>query len=331
MAAVYATIVPHEEQYLRSQFGEPYERYCAEVPQIVPQLEPAGEAKGTWKPDVIAKAETNTFVTFGAMLAVLALQSAQSLAMSARGGSSSRSSWSHALPRIEFWGGLRVAQLGAAHRCACTSAWTCSRCASRCSPLLGAQRPATVRKTFGYGRMEILGALINGSVLLAATAFIAYEAVQRFFRASHPHGALMSAVAGDRAGGKFGRRVPADGTTAKRISIFRPHCSTLLGDALGALAVIVGGAVIAGTGADLDRSGTLAVRRGNHRRRACFACCAMQPTCCSKAFPADVHVADVARCAWNRSRASPPFTICTYGRSARVRARFRRTFSTTRG
>lgn len=74
MAAVYATIIPHEEEYLRSQFGEPYERYCATVPQIVPALEPAGDRAGTWKPDVIAKAETNTFLTFGAMLAVLALK-----------------------------------------------------------------------------------------------------------------------------------------------------------------------------------------------------------------------------------------------------------------
>lgn len=74
MAAVYATIIPHEEQYLRSEFGEPYERYCDSVPQIVPSMEPAGDAKGTWKPEVIAKAETNTFLTFGAMLAVLALK-----------------------------------------------------------------------------------------------------------------------------------------------------------------------------------------------------------------------------------------------------------------
>ena len=74
MAAVYATIIPHEEAYLRSQFGEPYERYCATVPQIVPALEPAGDRAGVWKPDVIAKAETNTFLTFGAMLAVLALK-----------------------------------------------------------------------------------------------------------------------------------------------------------------------------------------------------------------------------------------------------------------
>jgi protein-S-isoprenylcysteine O-methyltransferase Ste14 len=74
MAAVYATIIPHEEQYLRSTFGEPYERYCATVPQVVPSLEANGDQRGTWKPDVIAKAETNTFATFGAMLAVLALK-----------------------------------------------------------------------------------------------------------------------------------------------------------------------------------------------------------------------------------------------------------------
>ena len=74
MAAVYAAIVPHEEQFLRAQFGEPYERYCASVPQIVPALEPRGESLGEWKADVIPKAESNTFLTFGAMLAVLALK-----------------------------------------------------------------------------------------------------------------------------------------------------------------------------------------------------------------------------------------------------------------
>ncbi len=74
MAAVYATIVPHEEQYLQTQFGESYERYCATVPQIVPALEPKSDQRGEWKPDVIAGAETNTFLTFGAMLAVLALK-----------------------------------------------------------------------------------------------------------------------------------------------------------------------------------------------------------------------------------------------------------------
>jgi protein-S-isoprenylcysteine O-methyltransferase Ste14 len=74
MAAVYATIVPHEEAYLRSQFGEEFDHYCRSVPPVVPLAEPVPGGKGTWKPSVIAEAESKTFATFGAMLAVLALK-----------------------------------------------------------------------------------------------------------------------------------------------------------------------------------------------------------------------------------------------------------------
>jgi len=74
MAAVYVTIVPHEEQFLRSQFGEEFDRYCERVPPVIPQLEPNPDGAGTWQPDVIAEAESKTFATFGAMLAVLALK-----------------------------------------------------------------------------------------------------------------------------------------------------------------------------------------------------------------------------------------------------------------
>lgn len=75
MAALYATIVPHEEQYLRERFGDEFERYCEHVPRIVPQLEPAADGAGTWDVGVIAQAESKTFLTFGAMLALLALKS----------------------------------------------------------------------------------------------------------------------------------------------------------------------------------------------------------------------------------------------------------------
>ncbi|HEV7179490.1 MAG TPA: isoprenylcysteine carboxylmethyltransferase family protein [Candidatus Baltobacteraceae bacterium] len=74
MAAVYATIIPHEEQFLRSQFGEEFDRYCERVPPLMPQVEPAPEGKGEWDPGVIKDAESRTFATFGAMLAVLALK-----------------------------------------------------------------------------------------------------------------------------------------------------------------------------------------------------------------------------------------------------------------
>jgi protein-S-isoprenylcysteine O-methyltransferase Ste14 len=74
MAAIYATIVPHEEAFLRSEFGEAFERYCEEVPRVLPRSQPAPGGEGTWNPSVIREAETRTFVTFGAMLGVLVLK-----------------------------------------------------------------------------------------------------------------------------------------------------------------------------------------------------------------------------------------------------------------
>src|SRR5438105_7743902 len=58
MAAVYAIVIPHEEKFLRARFGEAFARYCEAVPPIVPQLEATELQQGTWKPDVIAQAET---------------------------------------------------------------------------------------------------------------------------------------------------------------------------------------------------------------------------------------------------------------------------------
>jgi len=75
MAGLYATIIPHEERYLRERFGEEFDRYCERVPRVLPQLDPAMNGTQTWEPTVIAKAESKTLVTFGAMLALLALKS----------------------------------------------------------------------------------------------------------------------------------------------------------------------------------------------------------------------------------------------------------------
>jgi len=74
MLGVYAVIVPHEEQFLEAEFGEPFRTYLAEVPRIVPRIEPGGSNVGTYDISVIAKAESRTFLTFGAMLGILALK-----------------------------------------------------------------------------------------------------------------------------------------------------------------------------------------------------------------------------------------------------------------
>jgi protein-S-isoprenylcysteine O-methyltransferase Ste14 len=74
MGAVYATIVPHEEAFLRAEFGEAFERYCERVPPVIPLSEPAPDGEGTWNPSVIREAESRTFATFGAMLGMLVLK-----------------------------------------------------------------------------------------------------------------------------------------------------------------------------------------------------------------------------------------------------------------
>ncbi len=74
MLAVYAIIVPHEEAYLRETFGAAFVDYARRVPPVVPLLEPSQPQQGSYDPDVIGRAESRTFATFGAMLAVLALR-----------------------------------------------------------------------------------------------------------------------------------------------------------------------------------------------------------------------------------------------------------------
>jgi protein-S-isoprenylcysteine O-methyltransferase Ste14 len=74
MAVVYAVVIPHEEQFLGREFGDAFALYCERVPALVPRAEPAEDGRGDYDPDVILKAESKTFLTFGAMLASLALK-----------------------------------------------------------------------------------------------------------------------------------------------------------------------------------------------------------------------------------------------------------------
>ena len=58
-----------------------------------------------------------------------------------------------------------------------------------------AQRPADHRRTYGYLRLEILAALVNGVVLAALSAWIIFEAIRRFRSPHAIEGPLFAGVA----------------------------------------------------------------------------------------------------------------------------------------
>jgi cobalt-zinc-cadmium efflux system protein len=111
-----------------------------------------------------------------------------------------------------------------------------------------AKRPATHRQTYGFARYEILAALANGTLLTALTVLIAVEAVRRLLHPELPAGGLMAGIAA----------VALAVNVAVGIVLARGHHRDLnlraavlhvAGDALGALAVIIGGGLIVLTGA----------------------------------------------------------------------------------
>ncbi len=73
---VYAIIIPLEEAYLAGHFGAAYQRYTGAVPRLLPfgGSLPAQERAGTWRPEVIARAEIITLTFFVLMLIVVYLK-----------------------------------------------------------------------------------------------------------------------------------------------------------------------------------------------------------------------------------------------------------------
>jgi len=103
--------------------------------------------------------------------------------------------------------------------------------------------PATERKTFGFYRLEILAALLNGIILVVISIYIIYEAYLRMMHPQPVHGGLMLVVA-------------IIGLVANIIGAFflfkHSHSSLnirgaylhILGDALSSVGVVIGGSII---------------------------------------------------------------------------------------
>jgi cobalt-zinc-cadmium efflux system protein len=107
--------------------------------------------------------------------------------------------------------------------------------------------PATEKKTFGFYRLEILAALLNGVILVLISLYIIYEAYHRIQNPPPVQGMLMLVVA------IIGLIVNIIGA----LSLVKHHESSLnirsaflhiIGDAVSSVGVIIGGVVIYYTG-----------------------------------------------------------------------------------
>ena len=146
----------------------------------------------------------------------------------------------------EFVGGLLSGSLAlladSAHMLADVAALALSLFA-----LWFAQRPATQQKTYGYLRMEILAALVNGVTLVVLSLFIILEAIDRFRDPVEVQGGLMLAVA---VGGLVVNIIAAlllHRSAGENLNV-RGAYLHVLGDLLGSVGAIAAAILILATG-----------------------------------------------------------------------------------
>jgi len=110
-----------------------------------------------------------------------------------------------------------------------------------------ARRPATPTKTFGYHRVEIMAALANGTALFLVSAYIFYEAYQRFLEPPLINTPLMIGVAviglaANLTGILLLRRA------SRRSLNIKAAFWHIIGDTISSVGVIVAGIIISVTG-----------------------------------------------------------------------------------
>lgn len=108
-------------------------------------------------------------------------------------------------------------------------------------------RPASSTKTYGFYRMEILAALVNGSSLLLICAFILFEAYKRFRVPEAVDTPSMLVVACIGLAANLAAASVMVSRSRQSLNL-RGAYLHILGDALSSLGVIVGGVIIMFTG-----------------------------------------------------------------------------------
>ena len=106
-----------------------------------------------------------------------------------------------------------------------------------------AQRPADDTMTFGYGRAEIVAALINYTTLILLGLYLAYEAVMRLFDPTGVDGWMVVVVAFFALGVDAATALLTYALSKESMNI-RAAFLHNVADALGSIAIIVAGTVI---------------------------------------------------------------------------------------
>ncbi len=110
-----------------------------------------------------------------------------------------------------------------------------------------AQRPANARKTYGYLRLEILAALVNGAALIVLTGFIVFDAMDRLAAPQPVDPRILFGVAtmGLLVNVYAARKLHAGHRHSLNIRGAYLH---VLGDLLGSVGAVAAGIVILLTG-----------------------------------------------------------------------------------
>ncbi len=110
-----------------------------------------------------------------------------------------------------------------------------------------ASRPATARKTFGYYRLEILAAFVNGIALALLSVWVIYEALTRWAAPPDINGSQLTLIA---SGGLIVNIIAAWllHSGHKRDLNMRGAFLHVVGDLLGSVAAVFAGIAIVGFG-----------------------------------------------------------------------------------
>jgi len=110
-----------------------------------------------------------------------------------------------------------------------------------------ARRPATLNKTYGYHRIEIMAALANGTTLVLISIYIFYEAFQRLLEPIHIQTPLMLVVAAIGLIANLACLLLLRGHSHGSLNI-RAALWHIIGDTISSLGIIIAGIIILFTG-----------------------------------------------------------------------------------